>query len=88
MKLKLKGTVTALALACLAPVAMAAPVLYGVSGARGASSSLYTIGPVTVATALIGATGYTHITGLDFDPTTSLLYAVVSDFSGSGGGQL
>ena len=58
----------------------AAPVLYGVTGAGGAPSSLYTVDPLTGAATLIGATGFSHVTGIDFDPTTGTLYGVVSDF--------
>ena len=53
--------------------ASAAPILYGMTGSGGSSSSLYTIDPTTGATTLIGATGQTHMTGIDFDPTTGIL---------------
>ena len=58
----------------------AGPILYGVTGSSFTSSSLYTIDPTTGATTLIGATGFSHFTGLDFDPTSGILYAVQSDF--------
>jgi hypothetical protein len=54
------------------------------TGSGGSSSSLYTIDPTTGATTLIGATGQTHMTGIDFDPTTGILYGVQSDYFGSG----
>ena len=70
--------------ALFAAPAQAAPVLYGVTGAGGAPSSLYTVDPLTGAATLIGATGFSHVTGIDFDPTTGTLYGVVSDlFNGT-----
>lgn len=56
----------------------AAQTLYGVTGAGDAPSSLYTVDPVTGSTVLIGATGFSHVTGIDFDPTSGTLYGVVS----------
>jgi hypothetical protein len=72
------------ALTLLASVASATPVLYGVTGAGNAPSSLYTVDPVSGTTTLIGATGFSHVTGIDFDPTTGILYGVVSDLFDSG----
>lgn len=69
------------ALTLLASVASATPVLYGVTGAGNAPSSLYTVDPVSGATTLIGATGFSHVTGIDFHPTTGILYGVVSNDS-------
>lgn len=61
-----------------------AGVLYGVTGAGGGPSSLYTINTTTGAATLVGATGATHITGLDFDPTSGILYGVAdSGFLGT-----
>jgi hypothetical protein len=57
--------------------------LFGISGARGAPSSLYLINRTTGASTLIGATGYNHIAAMDFDPTTGVLYGVAN---GSGVG--
>ena len=62
----------------------AAQTLYGVTGAGNAPSSLYTVDPVTGSTVLIGATGFSHVTGIDFDPTSGTLYGVVSDLFYSG----
>ena len=55
-----------------------AGVMYGVTGAGSSPSSLYTIDTTTGAATLVGATGMSHITGLDFDPTSGILYGVVS----------
>ena len=49
---------------------------------------LYTVDPVSGATTLIGATGFSHVTGIDFDPTTGILYGVVSDLFNSGTAEL
>jgi uncharacterized repeat protein (TIGR01451 family) len=65
-----------------------APTLYAVTGAGGGSqcgatlSSLYTIDATTGASAtvgpvMIGGTQARHVTGLDFDPSTGTLYAVM-----------
>jgi hypothetical protein len=88
------------ALATLPVPADAGPVLYGVTTAPTAPSSpnstapsalnssglssLYTVDPMTGATTLIGGTGFSHVTGLDFDPITGTLYGVARDPFGSG----
>jgi len=62
-----------------------ASTLYAVSGAGNAPSSLYTVDTTTGAATLVGATGFNHVTGLDFDPVTGVLYGHVSNLFGSGG---
>ena len=70
-------------MALQSPGASFAQTLYGVTGAGGAVSNLYTVNPLTGATTLVGSTGFAHVTGLDFDPTSGILYGVVSDISNS-----
>jgi hypothetical protein len=65
-----------------------ASTLYGVTGAGNAASSLYTIDLLTGAGTYIGDTGFSHVTGLDFDPTTGVLYGHVNDGGEGGFGQL
>lgn len=75
--------VLALLLASFGAAAQA-QVIYAVTGAGGGASSLYTVNPITGAATLVGATGMSHMTGLDFDPTTGVLYGVVdSGFTGT-----
>jgi hypothetical protein len=76
------------ALLSFANNAHADSVLYGVTGSSNTASSLYTIDPVTGATTLIGSTGLSHVTGIDFDPITGVLYGVQSDLFGSGAANL
>lgn len=68
--------------------AASAQTLYGVTGAGNTPSSLYTIDTATGAATLVGATGFSHVTALSFDPTTGMLYGHVSDTFGSGDTQL
>lgn len=68
--------------------AASAQTLYGVTGAGNATSSLYTIDTTTGAATLVGATGFSHVTGLSFDPTSGVLYGHVSDTFNSGDTQL
>lgn len=68
--------------------AASAQTLYGVTGASNTPSSLYTIDTATGAATLVGATGFSHVTGLSFDPTTGILYGHVSDIFNSGATQL
>lgn len=68
--------------------ALAVPMLYGVTGSSDSQSSRYTIGSVTGATTLVGATGTSHVTGIDFDPTSGILYGVRSDIFGTGATEL
>ncbi len=63
--------------------ASAAPILFAVSGSGNASSNLYTVDPTTGAATLVGATGFSHITGLAFNPVTGVLYGHVSNIFGS-----
>jgi hypothetical protein len=51
-------------------------VLFGArfTGSSGAAS-LYTINPATGAAALVGAIGFDRVSGMDFHPTTGILYA-------------
>jgi hypothetical protein len=74
--------IAAASAAMLLPAARAADagVLYAVSGAGNAASSLYTVNTTTGAATLIGATGFSHVTGLDFNPLTGVLYGHVSDY--------
>ncbi|NOT37215.1 MAG: hypothetical protein HOP11_07535 [Saprospiraceae bacterium] len=58
--------------------------LYGVNGASGNTTNLYSIDAATGAATLIGSTGLAHITGLAAHPTTGILYAVRSDLFNSG----
>lgn len=58
------------------------------TGSGGASSSLYTVDVTTGAATLVGSTGYTHVTGLEYDASTGKLFAVVSDLFNSGTTQL
>lgn len=60
----------------LSAAGVAASVLYGVTGAGGSPSSLYTIDPLTGDTTLIGATGFNEIVSIDFDPVSGLLYGI------------
>lgn len=70
--------------ALLGTTTVRADTIYGVTGATGKPSSLYTINPTTGAATLVGPTGFSHMTGLDFDPTTGILYGVASTgFSGA-----
>lgn len=64
--------------------ASGSPILYGITGSGNTASSLYTVDPLTGSTTLIGPTGLSHLTSLDFDPTSGVLYAVQSDLYGSG----
>lgn len=69
-------------------VAEAAPVLYGITGAGHTPSSLYTVDPVTGAATLVGATGYSHIVGIDFDPTDGTLYGMLNEYNSYNDGAL
>lgn len=62
--------------------------MYAVSGAGGAPSQLYTVNPLTGATTLVGAIGFSHVTGLAIDPTSGQMYGCVSDIFGTGDVQL
>lgn len=61
-----------------------AGTIYAVTGASGAASSLYSVDVSTGAATLVGATGFTHVTGLEYDATTGKLFAVKSDLFDSG----
>lgn len=52
--------------------------LFGISGASDTPSSLYLIDRTTAASTLIGATGYSHVVSMDFDPTTGILYGIAN----------
>lgn len=65
-----------------------AQTYYAVSGAGNAPSNLYTFDPLTGAATLVGATGFSHVTGLAIDPTTGNLFGHVSDIGSAGGVQL
>ncbi len=61
-----------------------AQTYYAVSGAGNAPSNLYTFDPLTGAATLVGATGFSHVTGLAIDPTTGNLFGHVSNLFGNG----
>lgn len=65
-----------------------AGVMYGITGAQNSNSTLYTIDTTTLATTLVGATGFSHMTGLAVNSVTGALYCHVSDLSGSGTAQI
>ena len=65
---------------------VSADVLYGVSGAGNGASSLYRIDTATGAGTLVGTTGFSHVTGLDFNPITGTLYGHRNDSDGTGNG--
>ncbi len=66
-----------------------AGALFAVSGAGGGASVLYKIDPANGSVIQsIGATGFSHVTGLAFDPVTGALFGHVSDYFGSGDTQL
>jgi MYXO-CTERM domain-containing protein len=65
-----------------------AGVMYGITGAQNSNSTLYTIDTTTLATTLVGATGFSHMTGLAANSVTGALYGHVSDLSESGTAQL
>ena len=65
-----------------------AGVMYGITGAQNSNSTLYTIDTTTLATTLVGATGFSHMTGLAVNSVTGALYCHVSDLSGSETAQL
>ena len=79
----------ALAAGGLASTAMAAPVLYGATGADSTdtspppASSLYSIDPGTGAATAIGSIG-SAVTGLAVDPTSGTLYGVTADVERAG----
>ena len=83
----LTGVICAAAFFCAAPKAHAG-VMYAITGASGASSSLYALDTSTATATLIGATGFSHVTGLAVNPVTGDLYGHVSDLFGSGATQL
>jgi hypothetical protein len=58
------------------------------TGASGASSSLYTLDTSTATATLIGATGFSHVTGLAVNPVTGDLHGHVSNLFESGATQL
>jgi hypothetical protein len=72
------------AAAAFSPVASAAPVLYGATGASDTdtlpASNLYTLNPATGAATSVGPIGKA-ITGLAFDDTTITLYGVTAGVS-------
>jgi hypothetical protein len=61
-----------------------AGLLFAVSGSGGSPSNLYTVDTTTGAATLVGATGFSHVTALSFDPTTGSLYGHVSDIFNTG----
>jgi hypothetical protein len=61
-----------------APRPLQASILYGTDGTGGSLSTLYTVDPNTAATTAIGPVGFS-VTGIDFDPTSGILYGVTSN---------
>lgn len=62
-----------------------AGALFAVSGAGNGPSTLYKLDPSTGAVlTTVGPTGFSHITGLAFNPITGVLYGHQSDIYGSG----
>ena len=56
--------------------------LFAVDGAGGSPAMLYELDRTTGAViATIGSTGFAHVTAIDFDPTTGVLYGI---FNGPG----
>ncbi len=54
--------------------------LFAVDGAGGNVAILYELDPTTGGVlSTIGATGFSHVTGIAFHPTTGILYGVVSN---------
>ena len=54
--------------------------LFAVDGARGNPATLYQLNKATGAViAVVGPTGFRHVTAIDFDPTTGVLYAIDND---------
>ena len=85
--LRLLSMVTVLGLAAI-PAAYAG-TLYAVSGSGNAASVLYILDSTTGGVLqTVGATGFSHVTGLAINPTTGQMYGQVSDAFGSGGTQL
>lgn len=77
-----KTTVAAIAAATMVLASnsvSATQILYGVSGAGGVASNLYTIDTATGAATLVGATGFGHVVSIDFHPTTGVLYGISND---------
>lgn len=72
-------------LLCACTASTASGDLFGITGASGLPSILFTIDPVNPSTTtVIGNTGLTHITGISFHPITGELYAHRSPFFVSG----
>ena len=88
LKIRLLASVFAAAALFGASLSAHAGVMYAISGAGGASSSLYTVDTTTGATSLVGATGFSHVTGLAINPLTGNMYGHVSDLFGTGTTQL
>jgi len=55
-------------------------MLYAVDGAAGHAASLHVLDPTDGSVVrTIGPTGFSHVTGIDVDPTTGVLYGVAND---------
>ena len=59
-----------------AGVARAAPLETLFAATIGADSVLYTLDPTSGAATLIGGTGFSSLSAMDFDPTTGILYSI------------
>jgi hypothetical protein len=54
--------------------------MFAINGASGTPSTLYQIDPATGAIiSTIGATGFSHVVAMDFDPTTGVLYGIANN---------
>lgn len=68
----------------LATLPASAQTMYAVTGAGNSTSNLFTVNPTTGAATLVGSVGFSHVTGLAYDPTTSTMYGHISDMFNSG----
>ena len=84
------------AVLCAAAVATTVPArpagaqrLFAVSGASAAASTLYELNPIDGSViATIGATGFSHVSGIDCHPQTGVMYGVLNGFDDPSGGRL
>jgi len=80
----MRFTTLLLGVALFASIAQA-DTLYAISGASGHESSLYVLDKTTGAViSTIGATGFSHVSGISFQPGTGVLYGSVGAHAGNG----